>query len=185
MDKKWRKSIFQLLPLDGRNFLTVALKRVEFRENVGSFPMDKGNCNNIRVKWVSVKRGFEKCTVSGKIEAVAFVGAFVKSEILTNEPIFYLGGTFEFRKHNVFGCSVILRLTLFAKQPSEADVPPFKPSSLKRLSSGSLDPHKHSYVLRKEMCGMRLADFAKTELIRISLIKLGPSASLSKLQTVG
>ena len=27
MDKKWRKSIFQLLPLDGRYFLTVALKR--------------------------------------------------------------------------------------------------------------------------------------------------------------
>ena len=26
MDKKWRKSIFQLLPLDGRCFLTVALK---------------------------------------------------------------------------------------------------------------------------------------------------------------
>ena len=25
MDKKWRKSIFQLLPLDGRYFLTVAL----------------------------------------------------------------------------------------------------------------------------------------------------------------
>ena len=26
MDKKWSKSIFQLLPLDGRYFLTVALK---------------------------------------------------------------------------------------------------------------------------------------------------------------
>ena len=26
MDKKWRKSIFQLLPLNGRYFLTVALK---------------------------------------------------------------------------------------------------------------------------------------------------------------
>ena len=26
MDKKWRQSIFQLLPLDGRYFLTVALK---------------------------------------------------------------------------------------------------------------------------------------------------------------
>ena len=42
---------FLLLPLDGRNFLSVALKRVEFIENVGSFPMDEGNCNNIiRVK---------------------------------------------------------------------------------------------------------------------------------------
>ena len=27
MDKKWRKSIFQLLPLDGRYFLNVALNR--------------------------------------------------------------------------------------------------------------------------------------------------------------
>ena len=35
------------------------------------------------------------------------------------------------------------------------------------------------------MCGMRLADFAKTELFRISLTKLGASASLSKLQAVG
>ena len=26
MDKKWKKSIFQLLPLNGRYFLTVALK---------------------------------------------------------------------------------------------------------------------------------------------------------------
>ena len=66
----------------------------------------------------------------------------------------------------------------------EADVPPFKPSSLNRLSGGSLDPHKQSYVLTKEMCGMRLTDFAKTELFRIFLIKLGASASLSKLQTV-
>ena len=77
MDKKWRKSIFQLLPLDGRNFLTVALKSVEFRENVGSFPIDKGNCNNIiRVKWVSVKRGFQKCTVSGKDRGYRIVGIF-------------------------------------------------------------------------------------------------------------
>ena len=30
MDKKWRKSIFQLLPLVGRYFLTVALKRPHF-----------------------------------------------------------------------------------------------------------------------------------------------------------
>ena len=29
MDKKWRKSIFQLLPLDGRYFLTVALKYLQ------------------------------------------------------------------------------------------------------------------------------------------------------------
>ena len=30
MGKKWRKSIFQLLPLDGRYFLTVALNRLTF-----------------------------------------------------------------------------------------------------------------------------------------------------------
>ena len=28
--------------------------------------------------------------------------------------------------------------------------------------SGSLDPHEQCYVLRKELCGIRLADFAKT-----------------------
>ena len=28
MDKKWRKSIFQHLPLDGRYFLTVAHKKL-------------------------------------------------------------------------------------------------------------------------------------------------------------
>ena len=37
MDKKWRKSIFRLLPLDGRYFLTVALntetpQKVELEE---------------------------------------------------------------------------------------------------------------------------------------------------------
>ena len=31
MDKKWRQSIFQLLPLDGRYFLTVALKNTLIR----------------------------------------------------------------------------------------------------------------------------------------------------------
>ena len=29
-------------------------------------------------------------------------------------------------------------------------------------TSGSLDPHEQCYVLRKELCGIRLADFAKT-----------------------
>ena len=40
------------------------------------------------------------------------MGAFVKSYILTNELIFYFGGTFESRKHNVFCCSVNIRPTL-------------------------------------------------------------------------
>ena len=43
-------------------------------------------------------------------------------------------------------------------------MPPFRASSLIRVSSGSLDPHKQWYLLTKEICGMRPADFAKTEL---------------------
>ena len=51
----------------------------------GSFPMDKGNCKNIiRVKWVSIKRGFEKCTVSGKDRGYRIVGTFVK-KLKTNK----------------------------------------------------------------------------------------------------
>ena len=48
-------------------------------------------------------------------------------------------------------------------------------------ASGSLDPHKQCYVLIKELCGIRLADFAKTELFWISLMKLGASALLSRI----
>lgn len=51
-----------------------------------------------------------------------------------------------------------------AKQLLEADVPPFRASSLIKLLSGSLDPHKQWYLLTKEICGMRLTDFAKTEI---------------------
>ena len=43
-------------------------------------------------------------------------------------------------------------------------MPPFRALSLIRVSSGSLDPHKQWYLLTKEICGMRPADFAKTEL---------------------
>ena len=46
---------------------------------------------------------------------------------------------------------------------------------------GSLDPHKQCYVLIKELCGLRLADFVKTELFWISLMKLGASALLSRM----
>ena len=50
-------------------------------------------------------------------------------------------------------------------------------------ASGSLDPHKKCYLLAKGLCGIRLADFAKTELFWISLsfMKLGASALLSNL----
>ena len=47
-------------------------------------------------------------------------------------------------------------------------------------ASGSLDPHKQCYVLTKGLRGIRLADFAKTELLWISLMKLGTSALLSR-----
>ena len=48
-------------------------------------------------------------------------------------------------------------------------------------ASGSLNPHKQCYVLIKELCGTRLADFSKTELFCISLMKLGASALLSTI----
>ena len=95
----------------------------------------------------------------------------------------YFGGTFEFRKHNVFCCSVNLRPTLLVKQPSQTHVPlsktfvPYKGFT----ASGSLDPHKQSQVLTKGLCGIRLADFAETELFWISLMKLGAFALLSRL----
>ena len=48
-------------------------------------------------------------------------------------------------------------------------------------ASGFLDPHKQCYVLIKELCGIRLADFAKTELFQISFMKLGACALLSRI----
>ena len=42
-------------------------------------------------------------------------------------------------------------------------MPLFKPLSLILkgfTASGSLDPHKQCYVLTKELCGIRLADFS-------------------------
>lgn len=44
-------------------------------------------------------------------------------------------------------------------------MPSFQTSSLIRGSSGSLDPHKQWYLLTKEICGMKSADFTKTELL--------------------
>ena len=63
-------------------------------------------------------------------------------------------------------------------------MPPFKRFSRIRVSlQAALSSHiiKQRYVLTKETCGMRLADFAKTELFQISLTKLGASVLLSKL----
>ena len=57
----------------------------------------------------------------------------------------------------------------------------FKPLSLCFTASGSLNPHKQCYVLTKELYGIRLADFAKTGLFWISLMKLGASALLSRI----
>ena len=49
-------------------------------------------------------------------------------------------------------------------------------------ASGSLDPDKQRHELTKGLCGTRLADSAKTELLWISLMKPGASALLSKLR---
>ena len=43
MDKKWRKSIFQLLPLNGRYFLTVALKNYNYKKYIGSLKINDNN----------------------------------------------------------------------------------------------------------------------------------------------
>ena len=58
------------------------------------------------------KEGFKIRAVAGKDRGYRIVGAFVKSLSRINELIFYFGGTFEFRKHNVFCCSVNLRSLL-------------------------------------------------------------------------
>ena len=117
------------------------------------------------------KEGFKKLTVAGKYRGYGIVGS-------------YFGWTFEYRKHNVFCCSVNLLSTLLVKQPSEAHVPLFRSLSFVRISlqAGSLDPHKQRHVLTKGLCGTRLADSANTELLWISLMKPGASTLLSKLR---
>ena len=52
-----------------------------------------------------------KCKVGGKDRGYHIIGAFINS----SELIFYFGGTFEFREHNAFLCSVILPTTLITK----------------------------------------------------------------------
>ena len=39
-------------------------------------------------------------------------------------------------------------------------LPSFAISSLSRVTSASLDPQKHWYVLQKEICGVRPTDFS-------------------------
>ena len=91
------------------------------------------------------KEGFKKRTVAGKDRGYRIVGAFVKSLSRINELIFSFGGKFEFRKHNVFCCSVNLQPNVLVKQPSEARVPMFKPLSLIRvLLKATLSTHINS-----------------------------------------
>ena len=61
------------------------------------------------------KEGFKKRTVAGNDRGYRIVGAFVKILSRINELIFYFGGNFEFRKHNVFCCSVNLRPNVLAR----------------------------------------------------------------------
>ena len=120
---------------------------------------------------VPVKRGSKKRKVAGKYRGYGIVGS-------------YFGWTFEFRKYNVFCCSVNLLSTLLVKQPSEAHVPLFRPLPFVRISlQAALSTHINSAMnSQKGLCGTRLADSAKTELLWISLMKPGASALLSKLR---
>ena len=100
------------------------------------------------------KEGFRKRTVAGNDRGYRIVEAFVKSLSRINELIFYFGGNFEFRKHNVFCCSVNLRPSVLVKQPSEARVPLFKPLSLIRiLLKESLSSHINSAMYSQKSCG--------------------------------
>ena len=102
------------------------------------------------------KEGFKKRTVAGKDRGYRIVGAFVKSLSRINELIFYFGGNFEFRKHNVFCCSVNLLPNVLVKQPSEAHVPLFKPLSLIRvLLKATLSTHINS-AMYYDFCGDRM-----------------------------
>ena len=104
------------------------------------------------------KEGFKKRTVAGKDRGYRIVGAFVKSLSRINELIFYFGGNFEFRKHNVFCCSVNLQPNVLARL-GEATiggirVPLFKPLSLIRvLLKASLSSHINSAMYSQKSCG--------------------------------
>ena len=86
------------------------------------------------------KDGFKKRTVVGKYLGYGIVGS-------------YFGWTFEFRKHNVFCCSVNLLSTLLVKQPSEAHVPLFRPLSFVRVSlQAALSTHINSAMYSQKGC---------------------------------
>ena len=86
------------------------------------------------------KEGFKKRTVVGKYRSYGIVGS-------------YFVWTFEFRKHNVFCCSVNLLSTPLAKQPSEAHVPLFRPLSLVRVSlQAALSTQMNSAMYSRKGC---------------------------------
>lgn len=53
-----------------------------------------------------------------------------------------------------------------AVEPLTGTLPSFKISSLSRVTSASLDPRKHWYVVTKDICGTRPTDFSKNEIFR-------------------
>ena len=53
-----------------------------------------------------------------------------------------------------------------AADPTRALPSDFNISSLSRVTSQSLDPRKHWYVLKKEMCGIRPVDFSRNEIFK-------------------
>ena len=86
------------------------------------------------------KEGFKKRTVAGKYRRYGIVGS-------------YFGWTFEFRKHNVFCCSVNLLSTFLVKQPLEAHVPLFRPLSFVRVSlQAALSTHINSAMYSQKGC---------------------------------
>lgn len=53
-----------------------------------------------------------------------------------------------------------------AVEPSTGTLPLFKISSIWRVTSASLDPRKHWYVVTKDICGTRPTDFSKNQIFR-------------------
>ena len=53
-----------------------------------------------------------------------------------------------------------------AADSTRALPPDFNISSLSRVTSQSLDPRKHRYVLKREICGIRPADFSRNEIFK-------------------
>ena len=53
-----------------------------------------------------------------------------------------------------------------AVEPSTGTLSSFKISSLSRVTSASLDPRKHWYIVTKDICGTCPTDFSKNEIFR-------------------